>query len=85
MIMPMDNSTDPPLRYLTHEEVEEEYGKIANMTTRQAYDVLSNIGGSDWIKTEESAAVLRLLIEKANITNDLDELTYLALEEYYDM
>ena len=40
MIMPMDNSIDPPLRYISEATVEDAYGSLEDMSKQRALDVL---------------------------------------------
>ena len=42
-MMPMDNSSDPPLVDLTFESVEDQFGPIVKLDARAAYDVLTEI------------------------------------------
>jgi hypothetical protein len=82
-MMPMDNSTDPPFRDLTSDNVEGEYGAIERMSSTRAYDVLcAVIRSPPWMHCESSDNVLRQLIVRAKLTNDVDVLTDLGLENF---
>jgi hypothetical protein len=82
-MMPIDCSTDPPLRDLTLDSVVAEFGPVSSMAPNRAYDVLCEINSSPpWMRRENSGDVIMLLIKQANILNDLDELTNLGLEDF---
>jgi len=78
----MDNSTDPPLRDLTKENVELEFGRFEEFTKTKAYDVLSEVLQSPpWMKREESNAALRELVGLADLWHDEGELYSLGLDD----
>ena len=81
-MMPMDNSTDPPLRDLTKENVEVAYGDVAGFSKAKAYDVLVEVLSSPpWMKRDESDTILRELVGLADLWSDKDELYSLGLED----
>jgi hypothetical protein len=71
MIMPMDNSTDPPLRHISEATVEDELGSLEGMSKQHALDVLSKSCASHWIMDDQSEAVIKSLIYRAQIQQDL--------------
>lgn len=80
-MMPMDNSSDPPLVDLTFESVEDQFGPIVKLDARAAYDVLTEIIHSPpWMEREESEEVFKVLIKIAGIQDDPDELESLGLD-----
>ena len=80
-MMPMDNSTDPPLRDLTKENVELEFGSFKEFSKAKAYDVLAEVLSSPpWMRRDESNAVLRELVGLADLWADEDELYSLGLD-----
>lgn len=83
MVYPMDNSTDPPFRYITKIEIENEFGKIAKMTRRDAADVLGALGAPHWLSSDESGVVKKTLAAQAGILNDLHALENFGLEDLF--
>lgn len=80
---PIDNSTDPPLRDICIHEVEEECGPFSKMSKRRALDVLYAFCAPHWLRVDKSDLVLKALITRAGISNDLDALANFGLEEFY--
>ena len=83
MVLPIDNSTDPPFRDLTVMEVEANFGALSTMTPSSAHDALSSLCAPHWVRVEQSDLVLRELAKKAGILQDLDALTDFGIETFY--
>jgi hypothetical protein len=83
MIYPIDNSTDPPFRDITKAAIEDEFGKMSNMTPRDAIDVLGALAAPHWLCSDESEAVKKELATRAEILNDLDALENFRLEDLF--
>jgi hypothetical protein len=81
MIYPIDNSTDPPFRYITKAAIEDEFGKMSKMTPRDAIDVLGALAAPHWLCSDESEAVKKELATRAKILNDLEALENFGLED----
>jgi hypothetical protein len=79
----MDNSTDPPFQHIDFYEVEEEFGKIANMSPDSAMDTLERLVASHWLPTDEADDVKRALATKAGILGDYDTLENWGIEQFY--
>lgn len=81
-MMPMDNSTDPPFRDLTLENLKNDFGELSNMTPGVAFEVLSEVVHSPpWMRVGESEYVLRQLIGVAGLWSDKATLADLGLED----
>ncbi|MDC1213880.1 hypothetical protein N8000_05335 [Rhodospirillales bacterium] len=81
-MMPMDNSTDPPFRDLTFENVEDAFGRLSDMRPDTAKNVLEEVVCSPpWMRRDESDDVLKALITQANLWQDEFELVNLGLED----
>lgn len=81
-MMPMDNSTDPPFRDLTLENLENNFGELSNMMPDAALNALSEVVHSPpWMRVEDSENVLRTLIGVAGLWSDKATLADLGLED----
>jgi hypothetical protein len=83
MVLPIDMSTDPPIREFTKVNVEEAFGKVTEMSKSDAHSVLYELGAPHWIKQDDSGELLEMLILRAELEHDLDDLENLGLEDHY--
>ncbi|MDB4112093.1 hypothetical protein N9571_06030 [Yoonia sp.] len=83
MILPIDLSDEPPLRDINIPNVTTEFGEISSMKPNEATDVLYELTNYYWLEHDDSGEVFKLLILRAEIQHDLDELENLGLGQYF--
>ncbi len=83
MVLPIDLSTDPPIREITTVIVEKVFGKVAEMSKSDAEGVLDQLMAPHWIEQDDSGEIFEMLILRAEWQHDLNQLTDFGLEGHY--